>query len=127
MFALPAEPLPPADPFPPPPEPPDPAPEVSVPPPPPPARVTDEPVIEEAFRLIKKVSELIDMSNHKGENPRFGATVVCPLVPIAQKTMEKTVDYSHKLGKTLSDELGLSGNFYENDANSKERKKRKSR
>ncbi|NNK72288.1 MAG: glutamate formimidoyltransferase, partial [Flavobacteriaceae bacterium] len=33
-------------------------------------------VVEAAFRLIKKASELIDMSKHKGEHPRFGATDV---------------------------------------------------
>ena len=37
-----------------------------------------ENVIEAAFRLIKRASELIDMSKHSGEHPRFGATDVCP-------------------------------------------------
>ena len=39
-------------------------------------------VIDAAFLLIKKASELIDMSKHSGEHPRFGATDVCPLVQI---------------------------------------------
>ena len=39
-------------------------------------------VIEAAFRVIKKAQEVIDMSKHSGEHPRFGATDVCPLVPI---------------------------------------------
>lgn len=81
-----------------------------------------EPVIEAAFRLIKKASELIDMSKHKGEHPRFGATDVCPLVPIANISMEETVAYAHKLGKRVGDELGIPGYFYENAANTKERK-----
>ena len=46
-----------------------------------------QPVIEAAFLLIKKASELIDMSKHNGEHPRFGATDVCPLVPIANISM----------------------------------------
>ena len=33
-------------------------------------------VIDAAFLLIKKASELIDMSKHSGEHPRFGATDV---------------------------------------------------
>ena len=37
------------------------------------------PVIEAAFRLMKKAQELIDMRGHKGEHPRFGATDVCLL------------------------------------------------
>src|SRR5690606_5631334 len=45
-------------------------------------------VVEAAFRLIAKAQELIDMRQHKGEHPRFGATDVCPLVPISGVTME---------------------------------------
>ena len=46
-----------------------------------------EQVIEAAFKLIKKASELIDMRLQKGEHPRFGATDVCPLVPISGITL----------------------------------------
>ncbi len=79
-------------------------------------------VIEAAFRLIKKASELIDMSKHTGEHPRFGATDVCPLVPIANISMEETTEYARQLGKRVGEELGISGYFYENAATSKERK-----
>lgn len=81
-----------------------------------------ENVIEAAFRLIKKASELIDMSKHSGEHPRFGATDVCPLVPIANITMEETVTYAHKLGKRVGEELGIPGYYYENAASAPERK-----
>ncbi|MCF6359954.1 MAG: glutamate formimidoyltransferase [Cyclobacteriaceae bacterium] len=81
-----------------------------------------ENVIEAAFLLIKKASKLIDMSTHKGEHPRFGATDVCPLVPIANITMEETVAFAHKLGKRVGDELGIPGYFYENAAANEERK-----
>jgi glutamate formiminotransferase len=53
-----------------------------------------EPVIEAAFRAIKKASEVIDMSKHSGEHPRMGATDVCPLIPIANITMEEVVQYA---------------------------------
>jgi len=79
-------------------------------------------VIEAAFRLIKKASELIDMSKHSGEHPRFGATDVCPLVPIANISMKETAEFAHQLGKRVGDELGISGYFYENAATSEERK-----
>ena len=79
-------------------------------------------VIEAAFRLIKKASELIDMSKHTGEHPRFGATDVCPLVPIANISMEETTEYARQLGKRVGEELGISGYFYENATTSKERK-----
>ncbi len=81
-----------------------------------------EKVIDAAFLLIKKASELIDMSNHSGEHPRFGATDVCPLVPIAGITMEETAKYAHKLGERIGKELGIPGYFYENAA--KEEKRR---
>lgn len=72
-----------------------------------------EPVIEAAFRLIKKSSELIDMSLHSGEHPRFGATDVCPLVPISGISLEETAVYAHKLGQRVGAELGIPGYFYE--------------
>lgn len=81
-----------------------------------------ENVIEAAFRLIQKASELIDMSKQTGEHPRFGATDVCPLIPIANISMEEVAKYAHKLGKRVGDELGISGYFYENAATTNERK-----
>lgn len=79
-------------------------------------------VIEAAFRLIKKASELIDMSKHSGEHPRFGSTDVCPLIPIANISMDETAKYAHKLGQRVGNELGIPGYFYENAATSPERR-----
>ncbi len=79
-------------------------------------------VIEAAFRLIKKASELIDMRKHSGEHPRFGATDVCPLVPIAGISIEETAIYAHQLGERVGKELGIPGYFYENAARHDERK-----
>lgn len=81
-----------------------------------------EPVIEAAFLLIKKASELIDMSQHSGEHPRFGATDVCPLVPIANISLDQTAKYAHKLGDRVGKELGIPGYFYENAAKHEKRK-----
>jgi glutamate formiminotransferase / formiminotetrahydrofolate cyclodeaminase len=81
-----------------------------------------ESVIEAAFRAIKKAAEVIDMSKHKGEHPRMGATDVCPLVPISGITMEETVKYAHKLGKRVGEELGIPGYFYEYAASEEKRK-----
>src|ERR1700755_1159947 len=47
-------------------------------------------VVQAAFKAIKKAGELIDMSKHTGEHPRMGATDVCPLIPVANITMEET-------------------------------------
>jgi len=79
-------------------------------------------VIDAAFLLIKKASELIDMSKHTGEHPRFGATDVCPLIPIANISMEEVAKYAHQLGERIGKELGISGYFYENAATKEERR-----
>jgi glutamate formiminotransferase/formiminotetrahydrofolate cyclodeaminase len=80
-----------------------------------------EKVIDAAFLLIKKASELIDMSKHSGEHPRFGATDVCPLVPISGISLEETAVYAHKLGKRVGKELGIPGYYYEKAAKQEKR------
>ncbi len=72
-----------------------------------------EPVCEAAFRSVKKASELIDMSKHKGEHPRFGATDVLPLVPVKGISMEETAEFALKLGKRIGEELGIPVYCYE--------------
>ena len=72
-----------------------------------------EVVIEAAFQAIKKASEVIDMRHHTGEHPRFGATDVCPLVPIAGMTMEETVVYARRLAERVGNELGIHVYCYE--------------
>jgi len=74
---------------------------------------TPDEVIEAAFLAIKKASELIDMSKHHGEHPRFGATDVCPLVPIANISMDETVEYARKLAKRVGEELEIPIYCYE--------------
>lgn len=81
-----------------------------------------DPVIEAALLAIKKASELIDMSKHKGEHPRFGATDVCPMVPISNISMEETVKYARKLGERVGKELGIPVYLYESAALKPERK-----
>lgn len=81
-----------------------------------------EAVIEAAFRVIKKAAEVIDMSKHSGAHPRFGATDVCPLVPISGVSMEEAAELAHKLGQRVGRELGIPGYFYENAATQPKRK-----
>lgn len=83
---------------------------------------TPEEVCEAAFRAVKKASELYDMKKHKGAHPRFGATDVCPLVPVANITMEETVEYARKLAKRIGEELNIPVYCYENAAFVPERK-----
>lgn len=81
-----------------------------------------EEVIEAAFQAVKKAQELIDMRVHKGDHPRFGATDVCPLVPVAGITMEETADYAHKLGRRIGEQLGIPVFAYENAATEEKRR-----
>ena len=72
-----------------------------------------EAVIEAAFLAIKKAGELIDMSKHKGEHPRMGATDVCPLIPIANISMEETAKYAQRLAERVGKELQIPTYLYE--------------
>ncbi len=72
------------------------------------------PVSEAAFRVIKKAAELIDMRNHHGDHPRFGATDVCPMIPVSNITMEEVVEYARALGERVGSELGIPVYCYEN-------------
>lgn len=70
-------------------------------------------VCEAAFRAIRKAGEVIDMSSHKGEHPRMGATDVCPLVPIAGITMEEAAAHARQLAERVGRELNLPVYLYE--------------
>ncbi len=70
-------------------------------------------VVEAAFHAIKKAGELIDMSKHKGEHPRMGATDVCPLIPVANITMGETVEWAQRLAERVGRELELPVYLYE--------------
>ena len=78
-------------------------------------------VIEAAVRAIKLAGELIDMSKHKGEHPRMGATDVCPLIPVSGITMDETAAYAKKLGERVGKELSIPVYLYENAQPNKDR------
>ncbi len=78
-------------------------------------------VIQAAFLAIKKAGELIDMSKHKGEHPRMGATDVCPLIPIANITMAETAEFAKQLAKRVGEELNLPIYLYEEAQTNKNR------
>lgn len=78
-------------------------------------------VIEAAYLAIKKAAEVIDMSKHKGEHPRMGATDVCPLIPVSGISMEETAEYAKKLGKRVGEDLNIPVYLYEYAQTNKER------
>ena len=79
------------------------------------------PVKEAAFRAVKMAAELIDMSNQKGEHSRFGATDVCPFVPVSNVSMEECAEIARQVGQRIGEELGIPVYLYENAASKPER------
>jgi glutamate formiminotransferase/formiminotetrahydrofolate cyclodeaminase len=78
-------------------------------------------VVDAAFLAIRKAAELIDMSKHKGEHPRMGATDVCPLIPISNISMEETANYAKQLGARVGKELNIPVYLYEAAQSNKNR------
>ena len=70
-------------------------------------------VVDAAFAGISMAARLIDMSRHKGEHPRMGATDVCPFIPVANISMEETAEWSKKLARRVGEELGIPVYLYE--------------
>lgn len=81
-----------------------------------------EPVIEAAFRAIKKAASLIDMRKHTGAHPRMGATDVCPLIPISGVSFEDCIAYAHRLAQRVGQELEIPVYLYEKASTAPNRK-----
>lgn len=78
---------------------------------------------EVAFQLTKKAAEVIDMTKHKGEHKRMGATDVIPFVPQSKDvTVEECVELSKRLGQRIWDELKIPSFLYEDSATRPERR-----
>jgi glutamate formiminotransferase/formiminotetrahydrofolate cyclodeaminase len=81
-----------------------------------------ETIVEAAFLLLQKARELIDMRHHHGEHPRFGATDVCPFVPVSGVTMEDCAELARQLGERVGRELDYPVYLYEHAAATPERR-----
>jgi len=79
-------------------------------------------VISAAFNAIKVASEKIDMSKHSGEHPRFGATDVCPLIPVSNISFEELIPYAEKLANMVSKKLNIPIYLYEYAAREEKRR-----
>ena len=69
--------------------------------------------VEGAINMARVAKDKIDMRNHTGEHPRFGAMDVCPFVPIRDATMEDCVQCAHEFGRRAEEELGIPVYMYE--------------
>jgi glutamate formiminotransferase/formiminotetrahydrofolate cyclodeaminase len=81
-----------------------------------------EAVAEAAFQAVGAAAKGIDMRNHEGEHARFGATDVCPFVPVAGVTMDECAAIARSLGQRIGEELGIPVYLYEHAASKPERR-----
>ena len=78
--------------------------------------------VEAALAATRTAAELIDMTTHKGEHPRLGATDVVPFVPVHGVSMQDCVQLAHQFGRRVGEELNLPVYLYEEAATRPERK-----
>ena len=75
-----------------------------------------EAVAEAAFVAAREALHRIDLTTHRGEHPRVGATDVIPIVPIRGVTMDACVQIARQVGRRLADELRIPVFLYEQAA-----------
>ena len=79
-------------------------------------------VVEAAFLATKTAAERIDMTRHKGEHPRIGATDVVPFIPVSGVTMQECVALARRYGQRVGEELEIPVYLYEEAATRPERR-----
>lgn len=67
---------------------------------------------EAAFRAMRVARERIDLSQHRGEHPRMGATDVVPFVPVRDLTMEDCAAIARQLAERVGRELEIPVYLY---------------
>jgi len=79
-------------------------------------------VVDAAFAATAKAVQVIDMTLHKGEHPRLGATDVVPFIPVSGVSMADCVALARTFGKRVGEELQIPVYLYEEAATRPERK-----
>ena len=79
-------------------------------------------VLEAAMAGARTAKELIDMREHHGAHPRSGALDVCPLIPVANISLEECATLARSLAKRMWEEEGVPCYCYEAAAFTPERK-----
>src|SRR5206468_1480550 len=75
-----------------------------------------ESVAEAAFCAAEEALQRIDLTTHRGEHPRVGATDVIPFVPIRGVTLDDCVHLARLVGRRLAEELHIPVFLYEHAA-----------
>ena len=79
--------------------------------------------VEAALSAIRVATERIDMTKHRGEHPRMGATDVVPFVPVRDTTMDDCVVLARRLGERAAAELSIPIYLYARAATRPERER----
>jgi glutamate formiminotransferase len=76
----------------------------------------DEAAAQAAFGGIAAAARLIDLTQHDGAHPRFGAADVVPFVPVKADDMPVCVELARGLAVSVGAELDLPAYLYEDAA-----------
>jgi glutamate formiminotransferase / formiminotetrahydrofolate cyclodeaminase len=79
--------------------------------------------VEAALSAMRVATERIDMTKHRGEHPRMGATDVVPFVPVRNTTMDDCVALARRLGERAAAELSVPIYLYARAATRPERER----
>lgn len=79
-------------------------------------------VRQAAFAAAKTACRRIDLTKHRGEHPRIGATDVIPFIPLGKTSMEACVGLARDLGRQIWQELSVPVYLYEEAASSPDRR-----
>ncbi len=74
------------------------------------------------FEAIRVAVERIDLNEHHGVHPRFGAADVVPFTPLRNATMEDCIVLANRLGQRVGHELGIPVYLYDQAATLPERR-----
>lgn len=69
-------------------------------------------VTEAAFRCVAAAAEHIDIREHEGVHPRFGATDVLPLIPLGRTKLKSCGGWARKLAARIESELEIPSYLY---------------
>src|SRR2546426_5579657 len=81
------------------------------------------PAVEAAFRAMCVATERIDLTGHRGEHPRMGATDVVPFVPVQGVTMDDCVALARQLAQRAAADLEIPIYLYARAATRPERER----
>jgi len=71
-----------------------------------------EPLLTAVMAMMTIATSTIDLTQHRGEHPRMGATDVVPFVPLGAATMADAVRLAERLGERVARELGIPVYLY---------------